>query len=140
MREKWRRKRRRRLAAKEGKKKPDSWPWRSRLLSNLPIWVFGDFLFLFLFCEHITYHNISPTNVNIMPIDAAQQGNYSQCVLLKCPEAFIFQKWSPFSSGSIVEFLKDRIFLTQLQKPGSISVTTDQRLFHITPIDCCHSW
>jgi hypothetical protein len=37
------------------------------------------------------------------------------------PEAFIFQKLSPFSSGSIEVFLKDRIFLTRLHKPGSIS-------------------
>jgi hypothetical protein len=34
----------------------------------------------------------SPTNVNIMPLDVTQQGNYLQCVRLKCPGAFIFQK------------------------------------------------
>jgi hypothetical protein len=34
----------------------------------------------------------SPTNVNIMPLDVTQQGNYLQCVRLKCPEAFISQK------------------------------------------------
>jgi hypothetical protein len=31
-------------------------------------------------------------DVKITPIDAEQQGNYLQCVRLKCPEAFIFQK------------------------------------------------
>jgi hypothetical protein len=34
----------------------------------------------------------SHTNVNIMPLDVAQQGNYLQCVRLKFPEAFNFQK------------------------------------------------
>ncbi len=34
-------------------------------------------------------------------------------------------------------FLKDRIFLTRLR---SISAPKVQCLFHITPIDCCHSW
>jgi hypothetical protein len=48
---------------------------------------------------------------------------------------------SEMKSVFIVVFLKDRLFLTRLQKPGSfVHAPKVQCLFHITPIDCCHSW
>jgi hypothetical protein len=82
----------------------------------------------------LTCSRQSPTNVKITPIDAEQQGNYLRSVLLKCPEAFIFQD-EVRSRRGISE--RSDISYSAAQTSAFRSRSKGPMLI---PIDCCHSW